>query len=347
MEDKNYIYNLIALEFTNGLDKQQKEELQSWLEMSIANRSEYNEVVKLLTYYDRLGAMKKINVDQDLLSVKKKLNRQPKKNTFFLNFQRVAAILLLPLLIYTAWSLSNFQDHSEKNILVKTAETSFGVRSQIQLSDGTKVFLNSGSRLTYPDEFTGNSREVKLVGEAYFQVESDKEHPFFVDLNGYKIKATGTKFNISNYPEDKLITTYLEHGKVSLLAYSKDEQSESLHELKEKELIFLKKDEKQYKVVDTDGSRYLGWIDGALIFKNDNTNDVASRLGRWYNAEIVFDDELLKSDYVFTATFKQESLEEALKLLSYSSPITYKIISGSQKDDSSFSKRKVLISKKR
>lgn len=347
MEDKNHIYHLIALEYSNDLNKEQQTQLQYWLEMSVANRSEYNELVKLLTYYNRLGAMKKINVDQDLLSVKKKLHRQTKKNTFFLNFQRVAAILLIPLLIYTAWSLSKYQDHFEKNISLKTSETSFGVRSQIQLSDGTKVFLNSGSRLTYPDEFTGNSREVQLIGEAYFQVESDKEHPFFVDLNGYKIKATGTKFNISNYPEDKLITTYLEHGNVSLLAYTNDKQSESLHELKEKELIFLKKDEKQFKVVDTDGSRYLAWIDGALIFKNDNTNDVAARFGRWYNAEIVFDNELLKSDYVFTATFKQESLEEALKLLSYSSPITYKIISGSQKDDSSFSKRKVIISKKR
>ena len=91
----------------------------------------------------------------------------------------------------------------------------------------------------------------------------------------------------------------------------------------------------------------MAWIDGSLIFKNDNTNDVATRLGRWFNAEIILDDELSKSDYVFTATFKQESLEEALKLLSYSSPITYKIISGSQLDDSSFSKRKVIISKKR
>lgn len=347
MEDKNYIYHLIALERSNDLNKEQHNELQSWLEMSIANRSEYNEVVKLLTYSDRLVAMKRINADQDLLSVKKKLNRQPKKSTFFLNFQRVAAILLVPLLIYTAWSISNYQDHLKKGTLVKTSETAFGVRSQIQLSDGTKVFLNSGSRLTYPDEFTGNSREVKLVGEAYFQVESDKEHPFFVDLNGYKIKATGTKFNISNYPEDKLITTYLEHGKVSLMAYAQDKQEENIQQLNEKEIIFLNKDEKQFRIENTDGSRYLAWIDGALIFKNDNINDVASRLGRWYNAEIVFDDELLKSDYVFTATFKQESLEEALKLLSYSSPITYKIISGSQKDDSSFSKRKVLISKKR
>ena len=345
MENKNFIYYLIALELTDGLDKQQKEELQAWLELTPENRLEYNEVAKLLTYYNRLNTMKKIDIDRALFSVRKKLNRQSKSNTWLLNFQRIAAILIIPFLIYTAWSISELPGSSKKNGIMKTDETAFGVRTQIQLSDGTKVWMNSGSKLTYPEEFSGNSREVKLVGEAYFQVESDSEHPFFVDLNGYKVKATGTRFNISNYPEDKEITTYLEHGKVSLLAYSKAKQ-ESPILLNEKEIIVLNKQKKQYRIENTDGDKYMAWIEGSLIFNNDNTEDVALRLGRWFNAEIIFDDELSKSGYVFTATFRQESLEEALQLLSYSSPITYKIISGTQMNDSSFSKRKVIISKK-
>lgn len=345
MENKNFIYNLITLELTSGLDKQQKEELQLWLEISQENRTEYNDVVKLLTYSDRLVAMKRINADQDLLSVKKKLNRQLRSKTLLLSFQRIAAILIIPLLIYTAWSISRSPEIPIKNVVMKSSETAFGVRSQIQLSDGTKVWLNSGTKLTYPEEFSGNSREVKLVGEAYFQVESDKAHPFYVDLNGYKVKATGTRFNISNYPEDKEITTYLEHGKVSLLSSANKKQDEPVL-LKEKEIIVLNKEEKQYLIENTDGYKYLAWIDGSLIFKNDNTSDVAVRLGRWFNAEIIIDDKLSRSGYVFTATFKKESLEEALKLLSYSSPITYKIIPGAKLDDSSFSKRKVIISKK-
>ena len=341
----NSIYNLIALEYTNGLDKLQKEELQLWLELSQENRSEYNDVVKLLTYSDRLVAMKRINADRDLLLVKKKLKRGLKTSKLLLNFQRVAAILIIPLLIYTVWTISGLPESIKKSGAMKSSETAFGVRSQIQLSDGTKVWMNSGSKITYPEEFEGDSREVKLVGEAFFQVKSDSKHPFYVDLCGYKIKATGTRFNISNYPEDKEITTYLEHGKVSLLACPNEIQDEPI-QLKEKEIIVLNKTKKQYKIQNTDGKKYLGWINGSLIFKNDYTNDVAVRLGRWFNAEIIIDDELSKSGYVFTATFKHESLEEALKLLSYSSPITYKIISGTQLDDSSFSKRKVIISKK-
>lgn len=334
------------LDYSNELNTQQKNELQSWIELSLENRSLYNEVVKLLAYYDRLGEMKEIDVDHDLFLVKKKLNQQPRSKTLLLSFQRVAAILIVPLLIYTAWGIFSSPEISKKNVVMKSSETAFGVRSQIQLSDGTKVWINSGSKLTYPEEFSGNSREVKLTGEAYFQVKSDNEHPFYVDLNGYKVKATGTRFNISNYPEDKEISTYLEHGKISLFAYSDLIQEKFIQKLNEKELIIVNKAQKQYRVQNTDGYKYLAWIDGALIFKNDNTNDVATRLGRWFNAEVIIDDELSKSDYVFTATFKQESLEEALKLLAYSSPITYKIISGSQRNDSSFNKRKVIISKK-
>ena len=345
MENKNRIYQLIALELTDGLDRQQKEELQTWLGLTPENRSEYNEVAKLLTYYNRLNSMKKIDIDSALSSVRKKMHRQSKSNALLLNFQRIAAIVIIPLLIYTAWSISESPGSSKKNDILKTAETAFGVRTQILLSDGTKVWMNSGSKLTYPEEFSGNSREVKLVGEAYFQVESDSEHPFFVDLNGYKVKATGTRFNISNYPEDKEITTYLEHGKVSFLAYPKAKQEPPIL-LKEKEIIVLNRQKKQYRIENTDGDKYMAWIDGSLIFNNDNTDDVAVRLGRWFNAEIIFDDELSKSGYVFTATFRNESLEEALQLLSYSSPITYKIISGTQMNDSSFSKRKVIISKK-
>lgn len=228
---------------------------------------------------------------------------------------------------------------------MKSTETAFGVRSQIQLADGTRVWLNSGSKLIYPVEFNGKSREVNLIGEAYFQVKSDREHPFYVDLNGHKVKATGTSFNISNYTDDREIYIYLDDGKVSLLINTKEDQIKPLP-LKEKETFILNKIEKNYRIQKTGGSKYVAWINGRLILKNDSINDVAVRLGRWFNAEITFDADLEKSGYVFTATFQKESLEEALKLLSYSTPVRYKIIPGSQMDDSSFSMRKVIISKK-
>jgi ferric-dicitrate binding protein FerR (iron transport regulator) len=289
--------------------------------------------------------MKKIDAGKDLLIVRKKLNQGVNYNRWLLSFQRVAAILILPLLLFTVWTLTYSPENKSIGGIMKSSETAFGVRSQIQLSDGTTVLMNSGSKLIYPESFDGKTREVKLIGEAYFQVKSDREHPFYVDLNGYRIKATGTRFNISNYPGDKEISTFLEHGKVSLLMDCTENQTETV-QLKENEIIILNKAQKQYKIQSTDGSRYLGWIKGLLILKKDSINNVADRLGRWYNAEIIFDEKLAQSGYVFTATFKQETLEEAMKLLSYSTPINYKIIQGTQLKDASFSKRKVIITKK-
>lgn len=346
MEDKDYIYHLITLELDKQLNASQKLELHSWLNSSPANKAEYNELIKLLNYYHRLHQMKRINVEHDLLRVKKRFRQPFTLKKQFINFQRIAAILVIPLIIYSAWSIFGRSTTNEKIALLKSSETAYGVRSQIQLSDGTKVWLNSGTKLTYPDEFIGQTREVKLVGEAYFQVESDLDHPFYVDLNGYKVKATGTRFNISNYPEDKNISTYLEHGKIAWISSAGVTPETSVKQLNEKELLILNKTQQQYSLQHADGKKQTAWIEGTLIFKNDNMADMAIRLGRWFNAEIVFDDDLHKSGYVFTATFKQESLEEALKLLSYSSPIKYKILSASQLGDSSFSKRKVIISKK-
>jgi transmembrane sensor len=346
VEDKNLIYNLIVLENSLGMNDLEKNVLQSWIEQSDENKAEYLAVLKVLGYSERLAAMKKIDVKNDLSRVKRRIfqEKRSKSRMLLVNFQRIAAVLIVPLLIFTLWSVGHLLGRSEKDVALKSSETSYGVRSRIQLSDGTIVILNSASKLIYPEEFNGKSREVKLTGEAYFQVKSDVQHPFLVDIGGYKVKATGTRFNISNYPEDREFNVFLEVGKVSLLAGSNEAVGNAIP-LKEKEMIFLNRAKKQYRIHEGDGMKYLAWIDGVLKFKNDSADDVARRMGRWFNAEIIFDAELRKSGYIFTATFKHESLEEALMLLSVSSPIKFNIVQESQKDDFSFSKRKVIISK--
>ena len=345
MEDSDFIYSFIELAYHHKLDKQQQEHLQAWLDLSPDHVSEYHEIIKLFRYADRLVSMKKIDTGKDLLLVRKKRNRTGKINHLFLNFQKIAAILIIPLLIYTAWSVFDLPGGRQEGRIMKSTETAFGIRSHIQLSDGTKVWLNSGSKLSYPETFTGKSREVRLTGEAYFQVNSDREHPFYVDMDGYKVKATGTSFNISGYPDEKEIVTYLEHGKVSLLIGTEGTRVQTVP-LGEKETVIVDRNKKGYRIQKTEGGKYLAWVDGRLVLKNDDIHDVAVRLGRWYNAEVTFDDELARSGYIFTATFERESLEEALELLSYSSPVTYRIIPGTQMNDTSFSKRKVILSKR-
>lgn len=343
LEYKNKIYHLIDLKLRGQLNDQQRADLGFWLNESHDNNMEYQEVVKIIQYSQRLGSMKAVNTSDDLTELKLKISNRGRGRNFILGFQRVAAILIIPLLLYTAFSVYNASSASQDSKVFKSTETSYGIRSQIQLEDGTKVWLNSGSKLMYPEKFPGKRREVTLVGEAYFQVQSDKKHPFYVDIGGLKIKATGTNFNISNYQDDNVITTYLESGKVSLVEYKNGYEIQH-GKLDAGQKIQVNKKLKKYSVSDAEGEKYLAWIDDKLVFRKDDMLEVARKLGHWFNADIEIQDIELY-EYVFTATFESESLEEALRLLSYSSPIDYQIIDNYQLDDSSFSKRKVIIKK--
>lgn len=343
MKNSTHIYQLIELESEKGLSYQEQKELDNWIQSSPDNLDDYNAYKKLMIYSDRLEAMKKIDVSTDLANLKSKLRSGGISRKLIPTFQRAAAILIIPLLIYTAWSISqNIREYS--TTAMNITETTYGVRTQIELSDGTHVWLNSGSKLIYPKKFAGKSREVKLTGEAYFEVESDRSHPFYVDLGGYKIKATGTKFNISNYSDANNMNTYLKHGVVSLVSY-KNGKEIKYGQLQEGELVTLNKHNNKFEIYKADSQKFLGWMDGKLVFDKDPMTDVVARLGRWYNAQVELKDAQL-NDYVFTATFEHESLEEALNLLSYSSPIKFEIIPSRQLNDKTYSKRKVIISKK-
>ncbi|WP_430972350.1 FecR family protein [Sunxiuqinia rutila] len=343
MEERNKIYRLIELECGKLLNEQQEKELNCWLEESSEHQSDYEEVRKVLMYSQRLGAMKKIDVSNDLKQVKAKIGKENFIRKFYIGFQRVAAFLIVPLMLYSIWTLVGEPLGNRRNTITKSTETSFGVRSQIQLSDGTHVWLNSGSKLFYPEEFSGDKRVVKLLGEAYFQVQSDKNNPFYVEVGNYMVKATGTRFNISNYPDDIEITTFLESGRVELVALEEGEER-SYGRLLQGQKAVANKTSGKIATYEADGEKHLSWMNGELMFRRDSIKDVARRLGHWFNAEVVIDDKRLE-EYVFTATFTNESLEEALRLLSYSSDIEYEIINNQQRDDSSFAKRKVIIRK--
>ena len=343
MEKEEHIYKLIHSEYRGELSRGEQEELKSWVQSSEENDSEYREMQKILVFTDRLAAMRRVDVPKDLSQVKKRFRNNYTLGNLLRAYQKIAAILLVPILVYSLWQFGGFFGGNSRSA-IKTAETAFGVRSQIELSDGTKVWLNSGTRLTYPDQFNGKTREVKLEGEAYFQVRSDENHPFYVDLGNYKIKATGTRFNIASYADNHNAFVYLEQGKVQLIGGDGKSEIQSKH-MNEGELLVLDLQKNEYQVRKTDGNKYLGWTEGKLIFRNDGINEVAMRLGRWFNVEIIVQDQSL-NEYIFTATFENETLDEALKLLSYSSPISYSVVSTQKPDGTGADKRKVIISKK-
>jgi hypothetical protein len=188
-------------------------------------------------------------------------------------------------------------DSTEKRQLVNTdgfnqVIVPFGQHTHLILSDGTKVWINSGSRLVYSPVFKGKSREVFLEGEAYFEVTKDEKRPFFVGTNAFRVKVYGTKFDVQAYKQNNEYNTILVEGKVSLEAnkggfLSKEQflypdQKASLSENKEDFLIS--------EVANIEN--YTAWKDGYLVFKNEAFQSILKRVSHYYNIDIELNEEI-------------------------------------------------------
>ena len=160
----------------------------------------------------------------------------------------------------------------------------YGKRSEIILTDGTKIWLNSGSQLSYPVKFTGNTREVYLSGEAFFDVESDPSKPFQVITADMKIRATGTRFNVTSYANDNQSQVVLLSGKVDA---AKNKRFAGSMEMNPGERIVYSKTEENLKKDRVDVEHYASWIDGYLIFENEPVENIFKILERYYNKNIL------------------------------------------------------------
>ena len=271
------------------------------------------------------------------------IRRLPDRNRILSVITRAAAILLLPvlsLLIYTILS-DKIQYSENSNDLEVQAPAGF--RMNIELGDGTQVWLNHGSKLRYPYRFAGKSRKVFLTGEAYFKVAHNNKVPFIVETNNLEVKATGTTFNVSAYPGEDIVETTLVEGNVIL--YDKARNHE-IKALSPSECLKFNSEKNKYTLESGDIiEKYIAWKDGLLVFKNDSIADIARKLEQWYGVDVKITDEKVK-EFTYTATFYDETLSQVLELMSLPSPVSYKLTPLKKLADGSFSKQNVIIALK-
>ncbi len=252
---------------------------------------------------------------------------------------RAAAILLLPVLSLLFYTNLSDKDRYAANLNDLEVEAPAGSRMHIELGDGTKVWLNHGSKLKYPYRFEGENRKVFLTGEAFFEVAHNAKVPFIVGTNRLDVKATGTAFNVSAYPDEDVVETTLVEGKVIL--YERKSNSE-LKALTPGECLKFDAQKNVYTLETGNTLKYTAWKDGLLVFKNDNVEDIAKKLARWHNIEVEITNQKIK-EYPFTATFSDETLPQVLELLSLATPVSYQLTLSKKLPDGSFSKQKVII----
>jgi transmembrane sensor len=219
-----------------------------------------------------------------------------------------------------------------------------GSKSKILLSDGTQVWLNSGSIIKYPGIFSKTQREVFLEGEAFFDVAHDENCPFIVNTSEINIKVVGTTFNIKSYPEENIVEATLVSGSIEIetrkagskiksqLRLSPNQKAtftkstsrillQDITQLADLKPAAVKKIDIQQEV-NTD--IITSWKDDKLVFSRERFEDIAVKLERWFDVQIILEDEDVKN-YRFTGTFDKETLEQALDALKIASSFEFSI----------------------
>ncbi len=200
-----------------------------------------------------------------------------------------------------------------------------GKQFELALSDGTIVTLNSGSSIKYPVQFVSDqSREVTLIGEAYFKVAKDTNNPFIVNVNDLKVRVLGTEFNLSAYPEDSDITTVLVEGLVGLYNQSTyDQQTATLIEPGSKGVYNQSKGD--FSVNEVDTNLYTSWKNGRFVFRHEQFKNIIKKLERAYNITIINNNKELGEQYYNASFDMEEEMEQIFISFTKSYSFTYTI----------------------
>ena len=337
---------LLASYFSGTLTGDEERELEVWKGASEENRMVFKNAEKVWQSLNMLNEMRGYNVSRALSNVHRKTKQAYDHNQKGLLFywQRIAAIMLLPLLIGGAIYFIQAKHTLSNSVVWQTISTPPGVKSHVQLPDGTKVWLNSGTELSYPSSFSDGTRNVKLLGEAFFDVAKDVKHPFIVDLGKINIEVVGTKFDAINYKEEGQTEIVLASGKVKLFE-KRENKSWLVSEMQPGQQAIYIKAVNTISLKDVDAEKYTSWIGGKLIFKDDPMDQVVRKLDRWFNVQIEIADPSI-GGYIYTATFQNETIEQILSLIQRTSPIEYTIIPGKRLNDGSFEKQHVILRKR-
>ena len=224
------------------------------------------------------------------------------------------------LLLVSARSLKYRDiDSPDATEIFHTLEIPRGGEYLLTLSDGTMIYLNSESTLSFPVKFQGKERKVYLTGEAYFKVAKNTEHPFVVTAGELEVLVTGTTFGVRAYKDEKDIQTTLESGQVTVRVEGK-----SVKLVPNKQVLF-NKSTMGLEVRDVDVDLYLAWVDGRLVYDNCPLEKILTDLGRWYNIDVFYSRDELRS-YQFSLNMKKhEEFTQVLELIGKTGEVQFEI----------------------
>lgn len=320
MIEKDYIQPLITAFLSGNATDGERRELEEWVKQSPDNNRYFQEIRNVWQAMNPAFNPSEINVfeaEKNILANIAATERNVVR-VVLLYWQRIAAIIVIPLLVLCTYFYLNKNSSQYNAIEYQEVKSPHGTFSEVCLPDGTHVWLNGGSSLRYPLVFRKGEREVFLKGEGYFEVEADKENPFVVETGRITLRATGTAFNIEAYNNDSITAVTMVKGKVDV-AFGNSSPVAMIPG----ERASFNNLTKQCLIAKTDPYKWYAWKDGLMIFRDDPLSYVFKRLGQTFNVNIDLRDTTL-ANAPYRATFEYESLDEILRLLRMSAPLSFK-----------------------
>lgn len=212
-----------------------------------------------------------------------------------------------------------------KKLKYNTLNVPYGKRFNVELSDGSVVYLNSGTSIKFPVQFMeGKDREIEIEGEAFFDVAHDENNTFRVRSNGAILEVYGTKFNFKNFPEDPFSEIILTEGSVGVKSDLNDKE---MVRIKPSFKAKLNKSGNDVEVTQVNTKLYTSWIDGRVVFRNENIDNLIMKLERLYNVSITNNNQNLSNNF-FNATIyvENETIEDVLNYLKEVYSIDYQVV---------------------
>ena len=334
--DEELDINLLITRYLNGnASLSEKKQVESWVKESPLNQYQFN---KLKEYWEKDTVDPKLinhefqkqNLWNQYLDTSKP-NTVPLPNTRRkgrLAWISIAASITLLLTVTALFSIrERLFAPQEIEVSIASVEkyNPNGQKSQTQLPDGSKVWLNSDSKITYPEKFSDSLRIVQLEGEAFFDVQHDSDRPFIVVADKIQVRVLGTKFNVNAFTTQKEITIALVEGSINVTS---DSTAEGVL-VKPSHGVSYSKQLDVFREFSKQGNpemfeKAISWKSGKLVFDGDDLEDFVTEISRWYGVTVRITG-VPQNDWRLVGAFENEFLTNVLDAIAYNKGFTYEL----------------------
>lgn len=317
-------YTLLTKHFARQTSEEEAEVIIQWRQQSLENEQLFVELShEWGDVHPEPASIVMMDTEKVWNNILKQINKSVKPVVYTRRFLYGAVAMAASIALLFGLSISLFMqpDKAEKNAAQESVYiVPAGQKSQLILPDGSEVWMNSGSSLSYSTDFNQTQRLVRLDGEAFFDVTHDDAHTFIVETGHVNVLVHGTAFGVSDYKADSSVSVSLVRGSVSVEALS---DSKVLARLQPGQKAEVVKSSGICTVAPFDTESDNVWMLNKLQFKGEPVHDVFKKIERWYGVKVALSNE--NPTYCYWLTLKTESLTETLNLINKITPIDYKI----------------------